>query len=197
MKLQLMLSGAALLAVAGFAAAQPPGDRPGPEGDVTRQQVIAHVDEMFARLDANHDGRITQDERQAMREHRRAEMQQRRAEMQQHMFDRLDANHDGAISREEFAAAHAMRGPGGPEGPGGPDGPDGPHRMRMGGGPGGMHGRMMMFAGDGDITLEQARAQALAHFDRADANHDGTLTPDERRAAREQMRGGPDEPRPN
>jgi hypothetical protein len=29
---------------------------------------------------------------------------------------------------------------------------------------------------------------ALRHFNRADANHDGTITPDERRQMRHQMR---------
>jgi hypothetical protein len=202
MKTLTLLSGAALLAVAGIALAQdgpgPGPDRGGLEGDVTRQQVIAHVDEMFARLDANRDGRVTPDEMHAMRgggEHRRGEMRE-------HMFDRLDANHDGNISREEFASAPAMRGgPGGPGGhpgmemgppPGGPDGPGGP------GGPGG--GRMRgarMFGDQGFVTLEQMRARALERFDRADANHDGTLTMDERRAARGRMHDGPDEPRPN
>jgi Ca2+-binding EF-hand superfamily protein len=198
----VFLSGAALLAVAGVAAAQP-GDRPGPDADVTRQQVIDRADQAFARMDADHDGRFTREEAQAMGERRRAEMQGR-------MFDRLDANHDGNISRDEFAQAHAMGGgPGGPGGhhrrmmrmgppPGGPGGPGGPE---MGppppGGPEGARGPGMrgpgmrggrMFGEQGFITREQMRERALAHFDRADANHDGTLTAAERRAAREQMR---------
>ena len=196
-----LLSGAALLAVAGLAAAQP-GDRPGPDAEITRQQVIDRVDRAFARMDADHDGRFT-------REEARAAGEQRRAEMQGRMFDRLDANHDGNISRDEFAQAHAMRGgpdgPGGPGGrhrrmmmrmgppPGGPGGPDGPE---MGppppGGPDGARGPGMrggrMFGEQGFITREQMRERALARFDRADANHDGTLTAAERRAAREQMR---------
>src|SRR3954453_6464408 len=59
MKLPTLLTGTALLAMAGIALAQggpgpdrPGADGPGPHGDVTRQQVIAHTDEMFARLDA-------------------------------------------------------------------------------------------------------------------------------------------------
>jgi hypothetical protein len=59
-----------------------------------------------------------------------------------------------------------------------------------------MHGAAM-FAGQGFVTLEQMRARALERFDRADANHDGTLTAAERHAAHERMRDGPDEPRPN
>jgi len=189
-----ILSGAALLAVAGVAAAQP-GDRPGPDADVTRQQVIDRVDQAFARMDADHDGRFT-------REEARARGEQRRAEMQGRMFDRLDADHDGNISRDEFARAHAMRGgrgghhrgmmrmgpppggPGGPEmGPPPPGGPGGP----MGHGGPGMRGHGM-FGEQGFITRDQMRERALARFDRADADHDGTLTAAERRAAREQMR---------
>ena len=186
----ILISGAALLAVAagGIALAQGGPEGPGRGGDVTRQQVIARVDAIFARLDANHDGRITPDEMHAMGAHRREEMRGR-------MFDRLDANHDGMISREEFDRAHAMTGgPEGPRGmemgpppPGGPGGPEGPRG----------HGMRMMFAGDGPVTLEQMRARALERFDRADANHDGVLTADERRAARERRRERADAPRPN
>ena len=187
MKTLILLSGAAMLAVAGVALAQagPEPDGPGPHGDVTRQQVVAHVDEMFGRLDANRDGRVTPDEMHAAGEHRREEMRE-------HMFDRIDANHDGNISREEFAEAHAMRGPGGPGGhrgmhmgtpEGGPGGPEGP-------GGHGMRG-MRMFGDQGFVTLEQMRARALEHFDRADANHDGTLTAAEREAAHGRMRDAP------
>lgn len=203
MKTLTLLSGAAMLAVAGIALAQggPGPDRPGPEGDVTRQQVIAHTDEMFARIDANHDGRVTPDEARAMHG-------QRREEMRQHAFDRFDANHDGNISRDEFAQAHAMRdGPGGPgrhrgghmgPPPGGPDGPQGAGGPEGPGGHG-MHGARM-FGAQGFVTLEQMRAHALERFDRADADHDGTLTAAERHAAHDRMRdhqGGPGEPRPN
>jgi EF hand domain-containing protein len=190
MKTFTLLAGAALLAGSGIALAQggPGRDRPGPDGDVTRQQVLAHVDEMFARLDANHDGRVTPDEMHAVGEHRREEMRQ-------HMFDRMDANRDGNISREEFAAAHA--GHGGPGGPGmemGPPPPGGDGGPDDGPGMHGMHGGRM-FGDQGFVTLEQMRARALARFDRADANHDGTLTADERQAAHGRMRDGPDEPR--
>ena len=45
-----------------------------------------------------------------------------------------------------------------------------------------------MFGEHGYITAEQFRARALERFDRADANHDGTLTVAERRAHRGEMR---------
>jgi Ca2+-binding EF-hand superfamily protein len=191
-----LLSGAALLAVAGVALAQPgPGERPDRNADVTRQQVVERADQAFARMDADHDGRFTPDEGRAMGEQRRAERQQR-------MFDRLDANHDGNVTRDEFGQAHAMRGgpgggPGGRHGrmmrmgppPGGPEGAQGPR------GPGMRGGRM--FGEQGFVTREQMRERALARFDRADADHDGTLTAAERRQAREQMRARFEERRPN
>jgi hypothetical protein len=36
--------------------------------------------------------------------------------------------------------------------------------------------------------LQEAQAAALRHFDMADANRDGQITPDERRQVRERMR---------
>lgn len=202
----MILSGAALIGLAGAALAQPPG--PGPDqgprrgADLTRAQVVQRSDAAFARLDANHDGRFTQEEAQALG-------QQRRAQMQARMFERLDADHNGQISREEFAQGRApgRRGPGGPgmRGPGGPgdarmmadgrpdDPPPGGPGMGRGfrhGGPG-MQMRMgaRLFGDAGFVTAEQFRARALARFDRADANHDGTLTAAERQAQRGQMRG--------
>jgi hypothetical protein len=203
----MILSGVALIGLAGTALAQPPDQGPRRAVDVTRAEVIQRSDAAFARLDANHDGRFTREEAQALG-------QQRREQMRTRMFERLDADHNGQISREEFAQAH--RGPGrrgggaGPMADGGPDGPPPP------GGPGmrrwhhrgpGMGMRMgaRMFGEAGFVTAEQFRARALERFDRADANHDGTLTVAERQARRDEMRrhmrmgpppGGPDMPPP-
>jgi hypothetical protein len=187
---------AALLATAGAAAAQGPerGPRPGRNADVTRAQVLERTDQAFARLDANNDGRFTPEEA-------RARGEQRRAERMTRMFDRFDANHDGSVTREEMAQAHGRRG--GPAGPGaeGPRrGPGGPGMRHRGPGMGGMRGMrgQRMFGEQGFVTREQFRERALARFDRADANHDGTVTVAERRAMRGQRRGprpdGPGEP---
>jgi hypothetical protein len=214
----MILGGVALIGLAGGALAQPPQRGERRAVDVTRAEVIQRSDAAFARLDANRDGRFTREEAQALGEQRREQMRTR-------MFERLDADNNGQISREEFARARrdrGMRGPRGPGGPGGPgpmaeDGPDGPRHggpgMRRGfrhGGPGmgrGMRMRMgaRLFGENGYVTAEQFRARALARFDRADANHDGTLTRDERRAHRGEMRhhrrmgpppGGPGAPPP-
>jgi len=188
MKTITLLTGAALLAIAGPAAAQGPAPRGDRDAAVTRDQVIARVDERFARLDANDDGRFTPDEARAMGEQRRAQRAER-------MFDRLDLDHDGSITREEMGQARAQRqahrserraeaGPGmrGHRGMRGMRGHHGRRGFAMG-----MRGGRL-FGEQGFATREQLRARALARFDRADANHDGTLTAEERREARGAMR---------
>jgi Ca2+-binding EF-hand superfamily protein len=186
-----MLGGAALLALAAVALAQPPGGPGGPrpdrDADVTRQQVIERTDRMFAELDANNDGRFTPEEA-------RARGEQRRAQHMDRMFERLDLDRNGSITREEMTQARAQhqaeRGERGTR----PGGPAMRHR-RMGmhhGGPGmggmrGMRGQRL-FGEQGFVTAEQFRARALARFDRLDADRNGTVTAAERRAAREQRR---------
>lgn len=191
MKKLSYLAGAAFLAVAaaGVAVAQGPGPRPDRNADVTRAQVIERTDSMFARLDADNDGRFT-------REEARARGEQRREQRMTRLFDRLDADRNGSITREEMAQARAhRRGRGGPGGPGadgrrgGPGGPGMRHRGPRHGGPGGpgMRGQRM-FGEQGFVTREQFRERALARFDRVDANHDGTVTAAERQAMRGQRR---------
>jgi hypothetical protein len=173
-KIALGLSLAAtMLAGAAFAAEQ------GTKGDgsMTRAEAQTRAQEMFARLDVNHDGKLDQADRAA-----------RRAAM----FDRIDTNHDGQISRAEFDAAD-QRGPRGLEGGGGPErGPGGPGKHRWGG-RGRHEGGMLMgsMAGgnkDGPITQAEFVAAAMERFDRADTNHDGTVTREERLAAFKAMR---------
>ena len=110
-------------------------------------------------------------------------------------FDRLDANRDGMISRDEFAKGREVRiekrivmHEGG-EGADAKSGAMREMRMhRMGGGMGGGH--MIAMADtdkDGRITLAEAEAMALQHFDKMDTNRDGQVTPEERRAGRPMM----------
>jgi len=42
---------------------------------------------------------------------------------------------------------------------------------------------------DGRVSLAEATDAAARHFDQADLNHDGKLTPDERRQAHQIMHG--------
>ena len=104
-------------------------------------------------------------------------------------FDRLDANRDGAISRDEFAKGREVRiekrivrNDGAPGAR--------PMGMRHGGGRG-MGGGMMRMAdsnNDGRVTLAEAEAAALRHFDMMDVNRDGRVTPEERQQMRMQRR---------
>jgi Ca2+-binding EF-hand superfamily protein len=175
---------------------------------VTRAEVEKMITDRFAMLDANKDGVVTRAELDAFRDKRHDEiktaMEARRKEHQARMFDRLDTDHDGTISREEFAAAMqpppgAMAGRDG-SGPMG-HGPMG-HRMERfamrdhGHGPMGgpamlMGARWFDLAVDdhgGKVTLAEVKKGALTLFDRLDLNHDGTITPDERRMTFRGMR---------
>lgn len=109
------------------------------------------------------------------------------------MFERLDSNKDGVINRDEFTKGHEVRVEkrvmlDGPARAGEPM----RFRMHRKGAVGGMMGgRMIEMADtnkDGRITLQEATATALQHFDRVDTNRDGRLTPDEMRAGHREMR---------
>ena len=181
-----LIAGAAAIAVGGVAYAQP---AQAPQREMTRSAAAQRADKMFDRLDANHDGKLDQADREARQKLR---------------FDRLDTNHDGQVSYAEFTAARAnfdqarkdrfaQRG----ERAGGQDASQGEHRLaHRGFGRGGFRGRggsmgMMRMADadkDGVITKAEFQTAALQRFDRLDANHDGTVTSDEAKAARDNMR---------
>ena len=138
-----------------------------PQADMTRAQAQARAETMFAKMDANKDGTVDQADRIAMKAQ---------------MFDRMDADHNGSISRAEFDAMHANHA--------GRGGGEMGARMAHGGKHGGMRGHRAMMGKDGSPMTEQAFVdRALGMFDKADANHDGTVTVAERKAAFEAMRG--------
>ena len=170
--------------------------------EMTRAEVPDHIRKMFTMLDTNKDGYLTREEIDSFggkMEAMHGDIEKRLADRGVMMgdpatvFDRLDTNHDGNISRQEFTAGHTemrqsrvfvMRhGDGAPsEGPGMTGGMR-MHRMGMGG----FGGHLFEMADankDGRVSLAEAQAAALAHFDRVDLNHDGKITPDERSQAR-------------
>jgi Ca2+-binding EF-hand superfamily protein len=114
-----------------------------------------------------------------------------RAEVQvqvQANFARLDANHDGFVTREEAEAGRAAREAGAPAA-----------GARRGGFRSGGAGTMFArFGGrgfdemdanhDGKVSLAEVNAFADAIFVRFDTNKDGTISPEERQAAREAFR---------
>ncbi|WP_284124124.1 EF-hand domain-containing protein [Parerythrobacter aestuarii] len=180
-KMSLVLATGALLA-GGAAIAQPFGER-AERGPATRDTVIERTDAMFAKMDANGDGVLSEADREAKMAER---------------FAQMDTDGDGVLSRTEFAAAHeAMRdkraerrearaerranNPGGER--------MGRHggRHHGQGGPGGMI-RAADANGDGQVTKAELQTAALARFDKADTDGDGTVTREERRAAMQAFR---------
>lgn len=162
-----------------FAAEQQMGS----EGRVTtRIEAQDGAAKLFDRLDLNHDGKLDTADR---------------AVHLGEIFDKIDTNHDGSISREEFIAAHEHMmghpgmGPGEspPPAPGGQPPADGHGHWHHEG----EHMRLMgltmaiLHEADpnhtGSVSKDAFVAAALRLFDKADTNHDGKLTPQERRAA--------------
>ena len=169
---------------------------------MTRDEVVTHIRDMFARLDTNKDGYLTREELDSFGGKMAGMHGDIDKRLGDHgvfmgdrgaMFDRLDTNHDGNISRQEFMASNPqvrtervmiMR-----NGQKGSPGASGEPGMKMR-----MHGMDMGiiqspscakpdYDGDGRVSLAEAQAAALAHFDKADLNHDGKITPEERQQA--------------
>jgi hypothetical protein len=80
------------------------------------------------------------------------------------LFQRFDLNHDGVVTRQEAEQVASQFGARGEK------------RIDR------------MFGGAQSLTLQQAEAQALARFDRDDANHDGVVTVAERQQARAMLK---------
>ncbi|WP_332817484.1 EF-hand domain-containing protein [Sphingopyxis sp.] len=189
-KFSLLTLGAALVAVPVLAApgGAAKGDADG-NGVLTRAEAQASATQMFAKMDANKDGKLDAADRTAQHAERHAKM-----------FASLDADGNGSISKAEWdqhsadrAEKRAERGEkraaAGEAGEGKRDVMRGHHGKR--GGHHGMGSRMMGKADtDGDKAISQAEFQtaALARFDAADANKDGQVTAEERKAQRGEWR---------
>jgi len=173
-----------------------------------RADVAAHVERTFKNLDSNHDGFITKSEIAALEaqfEDRAAKSAPKRAAR---MFDRLDVDRDGRITVEEAARARSAKlhtaKPTRREGSslfaradGNKDGmitraefdsavASGRLKLRHAAMRGSQIVRLFDSADtakQGRISLEEAQQAELRRFDAADLNHDGVLTPDERRQA--------------
>ncbi|WP_278070435.1 EF-hand domain-containing protein [Brevundimonas sanguinis] len=143
---------------------------------ISQADFVQRRVERLRAADANGDGQVTAEE---MRGHAQA----RRAERRAAQFDRLDADKDGSISRAEFVAP-------GPQARG--EGRMASHAR------GGMKQRRIggrAARGGADrfpIVIAEAERKATESFARMDANRDGMLSVEERRAAmqagRAQMR---------
>lgn len=139
---------------------------------VSKADFVQRRIERLRAADANGDGQVTAEEM-------RAYAQARRAERQAARFDRLDANKDGVLDRDEFNTPRA-RGERS-EGMAGRHAGARNHR----GGHGGANTRHMARGGESrfPIVIADVERRANEAFARMDANSDGVLTQDERRAA--------------
>jgi len=138
----------------------------------------ARGEKMFERFDSNKDGRVTKAEADAVFATKSVDIAHAGPgdSKPKHNWDalvtRFDTNKDGAISKAEFDAGHAKR----------------TDRVADRRSKRGLSGAMFAMADadkDGRVSLAEATAAATAHFDRVDTNRDGTLSPEERRAARQ------------
>lgn len=131
---------------------------------VSKADFTKNVDARFAAVDTNKDGSLSKAEiaaGQAKALQQAQAMEQQRIEAE---FAKLDTNHDKSLSLAEFkAVAPSVKASETPD---------------------------QMIANldtnkDGKVSAAEYRAQPLANFDKADANHDGILTAQELAAARQ------------
>jgi hypothetical protein len=157
----------AAAAVGGAGLAETPAaPRPWADRQMTRAEALAHAEQAFARMDSDRNGEVTPEELRAVRHDRRADRRERaearlaqlspeeRAEVERRRAERKAKRQTLRAERRAAAATSEGRGP-----------------------------RAMMFA-EGPVTLEKFREHALRRFDRGDADKDGVITADERRARR-------------
>jgi len=156
-------SAAALYAAPGMKADQK-GDRA-----ISKTEAIAAADAHFTKMDANNDGQLNEADKVAKIRAR---------------FAAIDRDKNGTISEAEFMAMHDARADS--------RGDRREKRMergKMGAQSGRQGGAMGMIAqavtnGDKSVSRAEFRAAAEARFTKADANKDGKVTAEERRAGR-------------
>lgn len=135
-----------------------------------RTEVEARLRARLGAMDTNKDGTVSTDE---MRSYAQTESKAR----YDREFADMDADRNGQISRAEFDAQHANR----------------PTARGMGGmrAMAGMRGgdvSGMGFPGGQGMVINDVVADVLQRFDATDANKDGRVSPEERRAMRDRLR---------
>ncbi len=176
-----VMIGAALIAAVATPLVAQQMTRPQAGAGMTRAEVETRVRDRFARIDANRDGFVTREEGAVARDRVRGERRAHRTERRAARFAALDANKDGQISRAEFDA------------PRGGDHAERRERRMERRAFRAHHRGLARFGGaklferldadrDSRVSLAEATAAALRRFDMSDANKDGTVTREERRA---------------
>ena len=161
---RILLAGAALAATAlpaaAFAQTKPAAAQQAPQSE-TRAAFTQNVDASFAEVDTNKDGFVTKAEIEAAQTRQLQAMKQRADAQLSAEFQKLDTNKDNQLSLAEFSAAAGPM-----------PSPDAATPLAK-----------LDTNKDGKISRDEYRAPKLADFDRADANHDGTVTVAELKAA--------------
>jgi len=148
---------AAMLVVIGSAAAAQNAPKP-----VSRTDYVKNLDNNFARIDTNHDGSISAAELATEQQRELVLAKNALQQQAQARFKQLDTNKDGQLSPAEFAAlAPTIRTSQTPQ----------------------QALQALDSNHDGKLSADEFRAPQLAKFNKADANHDGTVTPAEAQAA--------------
>ena len=160
--LRFTAAAAALLAPGAAALAAPPppiqvSPKSGPQA-ITRNVFIGQVEARFATMDTNHNGTADLAEMTAQQQRELDMARKLVAQQLQMRFRQLDTNKDGQLSPAEF---NAMAGP-----------------IRTVETPPQLLQKLDTNH-DGKVSMEEYRAPEIAKFNRADANHDGVVTPAE------------------
>lgn len=161
MLIRLSLAAAAIAVTSAASAQTAPAATAAPQ-QVTKTDFLKNVDSRFSAMDANHDGSIDKTELTAIQAKALA---QAKAEEQQQIdaeFKKLDTNHNGSLSPAEFNGIART-----------PQAPSVDEAINA-----------LDTNKDGKISAAEFRAPKAADFDKADLNHDGTLTVQELAAAR-------------
>jgi Ca2+-binding EF-hand superfamily protein len=151
-----LASAAAVFALGSAANAQQAAPKP-----VTRAELVAKLDSGFRDMDSNHDGVLSANEVQALQSKQLQELQVQARTKLQTQFKQLDTNKDGQLSFAEFAAVATVKAN------------QTPAQLIQ----------QFDTNKDGKISADEFRNPRVAAFNKVDANHDGTVTPEELRAA--------------
>jgi Ca2+-binding EF-hand superfamily protein len=176
-----------------------------------RSDVPARIDKTFKQLDLNHDGFVTRDEIASLQARFDDRMSKSGPKRAARMFDRMDTNHDGKITQAEVDAERTKRATAKGKTPKASRGrssiflkadankdgivtraefdaatTSGKIKLRHVNMRGSAVVRLFDDADtnkDGRVSLDEAQKAGLAQFDLADSDHNGVLTPEERRQA--------------